>query len=188
MRYISTMLQQLLNLSGILAILIAWLFVVFPALKYGINPTKQTITSATSLSKVVKRYITFGLIVGSFFQGLFIFYIIEKFQIPLFSIGNILYLTTNIATIFVALYNFDKHPKFHTFFALYYFIMCPISLILISLSVIQSYYYIFIFSLAIVLMYTIGESLIYKKFKGCAYLEIWAFFMLSIWTIVMIIV
>lgn len=183
MYYVSEIIDLMLKMSGVFAILIAWLIVVLPALRYGIDLRRQTITSATCLDKRVSRIITSGLIVGAISQGIFTFYIVDYFQIPMLRIGNITYLTTNIATILASIFHFNRHPKVHSIFVSYYFIFCPLSIGLIGFYVLDTHNFLTLLSMIILSLYVIGELLLLKKFKSSAYLEIYAFILLSIWTL-----
>jgi hypothetical protein len=178
--------QLFLRFSGILAMFVAWFFVVGPALHHGIDGKRQTITSATVENKKVARIVGFGLVIGAFLQGLFLFYLIQRFQLHLLSIGSFLYLTSNIATIFVAFCHYSKYPKIHEFYAKYYFVMSPLSLAFIGFSAMKLNSYLFVFSLIVVLLYFFGIWQLIKRFRSDnALLEMWAFFALSIWTIVL---
>lgn len=179
------MFQVFLRFSGILATLVAWLFVVAPAIAYGIDSKNEPITAAVVKNRKVMMIVSFGLIVGAFLQGFFLFYLIQRFGLPLFGIGSFLYLTSNIATILVAIFHFDKHPKIHQTFAEYYFVVSPLSLAFIGFTAIKNGAHLFIFSLIIVLLYFAGSGIVIKKLGSQnAWLEMWAFIMLSVWTIV----
>lgn len=183
------MFQLFLRFSGILAMFVAWILVVGPALHHGIDSKSQTITLATVENKKVLKIVGFGLIVGAILQGVFLFYLVQKYQFPLLSIGSLMYLSANAATVLVALFHFDKFPKLHEIFARYYFVVSPLSLGFIGLSVMKNDPHLFIFSILIVLFYFVGSLTIIKKINTeNALLEFWAFFMLSIWTVVFTIV
>ena len=181
------MLQITLRFSGVLATLFAWLFVVTPAIRFGIDGKRQTITSTTKDNKV-KRIISIGLVVGALLQTVFLFYIIQRFQLHLTDLGCLMYLSTNVATILVAFFTEQKHPKIHEALTEYYFVINPLSLVFIGLSAVGNYFYIFIFSFLIVLFYFFGIWRLLKKFGKAAIVEQWAFFVLSIWTIVLTII
>jgi hypothetical protein len=182
------MFQILLRYSGLLASLVAWLFVVRPAMRHGIDGKRQTITTATVENKNVLKTVSFGLTIGAFLQGLFLFYIIQRFDLPVFGIGSILYLTANIATILVAIFHYEKHPKLHETFADYYFIVSPLSLAFIGFTAMKNGVHLFTISVLVVILYFIGSWRILKKFGKNAMIEMWAFAMLSIWTLIFTIV
>lgn len=183
------MFQIFLKFSGILAMFVAWIFVVGPAMHHGIDSKSQTITLATVENKKVLKIVGFGLIAGAILQGIFLFYIIQKYHVPFFSIGSLMYLSSNIATIMVAIFHFDKFPKFHEAFARYYFVVSPLSLGFIGYSVMKLNPHLFFFSILTVIFYFTGSLIIMKKINTeNALLEFWAFFTLSIWTVVFSIV
>jgi hypothetical protein len=179
--------ELFLRFSGILAMFFAWLFVVTPAIRSGIDSKSQTITSATKKTKV-RRIVSAGLIIGTVFQIVFLVYLTKRFQLHFFDTGCLMYLSTNIATLLVALFTEQRHSKLHGFFAMYYFIVNPFSLILICLPLINSYFYLFVFSVFIVLLSFSGSWWLLKKYGKTAVLEQWIFLTLSIWTIVLTLV
>lgn len=180
------MIDIFLRLSGILAMLFAWLFVVAPAVEHGIDSKNQTISSATKNDKVRHRVST-GLILGTLFQISFLFYLLSRFQLSYLSIGSILYLSSTFATILVALFPEHKHFKIHSFFAKYYFLVFPSSLLLIAWNMGKENN-IFIFTCLSVFLYFFGVLWNLKKFGISAKVEQWAFLVLSAWTIVLTIV
>lgn len=164
--------------------LFAWLFVVAPALRFGIDGKRYTISSATKNDKV-RIIVSTGLIVGSLFQIAFLIYLLLKFQLSFFNIGGMFYLSATIATILVALFSEHKYFKIHSFFVKYYFLIFPISLLMISGTLLYEYINLFIFTFLSVFLYFFGVWWTIKKFGISAKVEQWAFLVLSIWTIVL---
>lgn len=174
------------KISGIIAIIIAWFFVVTPALKFGINSKSDTITTSTNKNSVHKKIISFGLVVGAVFQTMFAVYLIRRFSIPLLSPGIIMYLSANVATICVAIFTEKKYPKTHKIMARYYFIVCPLSFLFIGLSLKSTDIYPKMISIITPIVYFVKQSVLWKKYKtDNALMEFWAFIILSLWTIVM---
>lgn len=164
----------------------AWIFVVFPALHFGIDIRKETISSATFKDDGVNTIIGFGLVAGALSQIVFLSYIVQKFFINYISVGCILYLTANLATILVAFFTYKKHPLIHKLLTRYYFFIMPTSLIFIG-SYIKNTggYVLFFFSLLVLILYSIGQLFLFKKYRGSnSLMEFWAFGILSIWTLV----
>lgn len=176
--------QLFLQYSGILAVLVAWVLVVAPAIIGGIDLAKETITGATRLSKKASRVISAGLVIGALLQATFLLHLIQKFHLPYLSIGNLLYLSSNLATILVALFHYDRYPNIHNILVAFYFIFCPLSLGFIAYTLKNINPDFFTFSLWVVFFYFLVEGYLLIKFKGSVYLEIWAFLILSIWTTV----
>jgi len=112
----------------------------------------------------------------------------KRFGFGWFYPGSLLYLSTNIATILVALFPAQKFPNIHRFCADYYFLVNPISLVLIGLSIAHDNYYIYIFSIILVIIYFMGFFWQLIKFKINALMEMWAFLTLSVWTLVLTLV
>lgn len=183
---IELLFQTIEKLSGVIAMLIAWLFVVSPAMKIGINSKSDTITTATLKSDGVKRQISYGLVIGAIFQAIFSLYLMNQFYIPLSNLGIILYLSANLATICVAIFAQNRHPRIHDSLVLYYFIVCPLSLLFIGISIESASNYHLVISIISPIIYFIGQSFLWLKYRtGNAFMEFWAFFVLSTWTVLM---
>jgi len=177
----SPVLYTIERFSGIIAMFIAWLFVVASALKFGINSKSDTITTSTTKSGSVRLVISCGLVVGALFQSIFLFYLIRRFSVQLFNLGSVLYLSANMATIFVAFFTQNKHPKIHKIMALYYFLVCPFSLLFIGFSIKSSNQYPLLVSMLAPIMYFIGQAFLWKKYRfGNTLMELWAFVVLSV--------
>jgi hypothetical protein len=181
------MFQLLMKFSGVLAIFSAWILVVYPAICYGINTKKETISLATLGNKKVEKIVGLGLIVGTLFQIVFLFYLTQKFFLSYLNFGCLLYLSANLATILVAIFTYRKHQIIHTFFTRYYFFMMPISLVLIVFPIRNtSAHILFSFSLLILVLYLLGQIFLFTKHKeGNGLMQSWAFLTLSVWTLVM---
>ncbi len=171
--------------SGMVAILICFACLVAPTVVLRTNHKSETITQSTLRNSRARKVVYYGLIVGAFFQALFLGFLQKHFSMPLFSIGPLLYLSTSVATILSAL-SYGKYPNVHYGVGVYYFIFCPVSVFLISYSVEPNYPTLFLFSLATSLLYALGQLGILVKYRrGNAFMEIWAFFVLAVWTSVM---
>lgn len=176
---------MILIYSGIFSILITWSLVVAPSIIGGIKSDHKTIFQVT----VKKKYlyiISAGLVTGAVFQLLFLINLTNKFRLSITSPGVILYFSTIISTLFVVMFPYFKHKNVHTWLVVYYFIAIPISLILIGFQVKTANYVLFLASMATPLLYFLGEIFFAKKYqRGNALTEIWAFSLLSIWTLLM---
>lgn len=179
------MTELILKLSGIVSIVITWLFVVAPAIRAGIDNKRQTISSAT-INRRVAVPVTFGLIIGTFFQIIFLSYLLNRFELDFLNFGSILFLTSNLATILVALLPEHKYLKIHSFFVKYYFVTNPISLLYISYLANKPF--LFVIAIGSVILYFSGILIIIKKEGVCARVEQWAFLTLSALTVFMTVV
>jgi hypothetical protein len=179
------MLPLIERFSGVIAILIAWIFVVFPAFKSGIKLKTDTITTSTS-DKYTNAIISIGLILGALFQAWFLIYLQRIFRFNAISIGSVLYLTANLATILVALFTEKRNKLIHQLLVTYYFFACPLSLLFIGLSLEGHHNYLADTSFLIPIMYFFGQFLLWRKFKKPnTLMQMWAFVILSIWTLAM---
>lgn len=179
------MTELIIKLSGIISILITWLFVVAPAVRAGIDNKRQTISSATKKREVAIP-VNFGLVIGTFFQILFLSYLHKRFELGYFNFGSILFLTTNLATIMVVLLPEHKYFKAHSFFVKYYFVFNPISLLYISY--LANNVLLFAVAIASVILYFSGIIKIIMEEGVCARVEQWAFLTLSVLMVFMTIV
>ncbi|MFA6520651.1 MAG: DUF998 domain-containing protein [Candidatus Paceibacterota bacterium] len=181
------MFQVFIKFSGVLAIFSAWVLVIYPAIRYGINTKRETVSLATLENKKVGKIVGLGLIVGTFFQIMFLFYLTQKFSLSYLNLGCLLYLSANLATILVAIFTYRKYPVIHNFFTKYYFSIMPISLVLITFPIRNtSANILFIFSLLMFVLYLFGQIFLFIKHKeGNSLMEAWAFVTLSVWTLVM---
>jgi hypothetical protein len=180
------MLQFFVRFSGIFAIIAAWMLVIYPAIRFGINTRKETVSLATLKNEQVGKVVSFGLVVGTLFQIIFLFYFSQKFLLNYFSFGSLLYLTANSATIFVAFFTYKNYPTIHKFFVEYYFFAMPISLVFLVYHLKDtSAHILFSFSIFILILYFVGQLLLFLKHKESnSLMEAWAFAMLSAWTLV----
>ena len=159
----------------------AWFFVVSPSIFAGIDSKKQTITHATN-NKRLKVIICFGLIIGGFFQLLFSYYLLQRFGLNYLNIGILLYASTAITSVLVAIYSEQRHPKIHKYLVEYYFLTNPVSLLLIGLS--TGNLLLQVASVIIPTTYFIGILHLHKKYKTKnALMEKWAFATMSVWTV-----
>ena len=91
-----------------------------------------------------------------------------------------------MATILVAIFTEEKYPRIHFGLVLYYFITCPISLLFIGLSINSVNNFPLIISVAAPIIYFVGQAVLWSKYRfGNAIIELWAFLVLSLWTMVM---
>ena len=176
-----------MKFSGILAIFSAWILVIYPAIRYGININKETISVATANNEKIEKVVNFGLVIGTLFQIIFLFYLIQKFSLSYLSFGCLLYLSANLATLSVAIFTYRKHSVIHNFFTRYYFFMMPVSLVLIVFPIRNtSAHVLFPFSLLVLVLYLLGQIFLFTKHKeGNGLMQSWAFITLSVWTLVM---
>lgn len=176
-----------LRSSGLLAMIFAWLFVVVPALKFGIDGKRQTISSATK-NNGVRIIVSIGLTLGSLFQFLFLRYLLFRFNLSFFNMGGMMYSSAIVATVLVAIFTEHRFVNIHSFFVKYYFCIFPISLLLVMSNTINEHQNLFAFSCLIVFLYFGGIWWTIKKFGISAKVEQWAFFVLSVWTMVLTLV
>jgi hypothetical protein len=173
---------MLLKYSGLLAIFFAWIFIVTPSIFAGIDSKKQTITYATNNNKL-KLIISFGLIVGGLFQLVFSIFLLQKFNLNFFNIGILIYASTAIVSILVAIFSEQSFPNIHKYLVQYYFLTNPLSIMLIGLSI--NYIPLKLVSLLVPVAYYLGLYYLHNKDKTKnARMEKWAFATMSIWTVV----
>lgn len=119
-------------------------------------------------------------------QALFIFYVCDKFMLDRWNFGSVLYLTANLATVFVGLVYYEKYPRLHTFFTRYYFFTMPLALLLIGYMFGDAHRTIFITTVVLVIAYALGQFSLFRKYQtGNALMEGWGFVILTIWTLMM---
>ena len=92
---------MLLNYSGIIYILLVWPLVVFLSLLKGLKYRSKTISQITGIKRNL-YIINSGLILGSIFQVLFLYFLSKKFPVENMSIFIFIYLTTILAAILTA--------------------------------------------------------------------------------------
>lgn len=118
-------------------------------------------------------------------QALFILYLSDKILSVMWNLGTILYLSSNVATVLVALIFYEKHPKLHTFLTRYYFFVLPLALLLIGFMLKSQYPTFYIFTILILVLYALGQFILYKKYRvGNVLMEGWGFVILTAWTLV----
>ena len=176
-----------IRLSGLLAMFSAWVFVVAPAIRYGIDGKRQTISSLTRNVKV-RIIVSFGLIIGTIFQIIFLVYLHTRFPQGLSYIGSMIYLSAQVATIMVVLFPEYKHFKIHNFFVKYYFVFFPISLVIITGIFPSKNSCLFILNCLVTLSYFLGTWWSFSKFGASARVEQQAFLILSLWIVFLTIV
>ena len=119
-------------------------------------------------------------------QALFILYLSDKLLLVRWNLGTILYLSSNVATVFVALVFYEKYPKLHTFLTRYYFFALPLALLVIGLMLRSQYPTFYMFTILILVFYAVGQFVLYRKYRtGNVLMEGWGFVILTIWTLLM---
>lgn len=182
----TSILYSIVRFSGIIAMFIAWLFVVTPAIKFGVNHKSDTITTAITNNDSASKVINRGLIIGAMFKMIFLLYLIKRFSIPPYGLAPILYLTTYMATICLAFFTQVKYPIIHYLIALYIFIVGSFSLLFIGVSAKSFNQFPLYISVGATIVYFLGQIIIWKKYKfGIALMEIWGFVILTVWTVTM---
>ena len=118
-------------------------------------------------------------------QALFILYLSDKLLPVRWNLGTILYLSSNVATVLVALVFYEKHPKLHTFLTRYYFFALPLALLLIGLTLKSQYPTFYVFTILILVFYAVGQFGLFRKYHiGNVLMEGWGFVILTAWTLV----
>lgn len=163
--------------SGLFSILTTLLLVILPSLKSGLDQKHFTISQAYK-NKSIGIIISLGLIIGTVFQVFFLQYL--NFKLNPHFIFNLLYLSTNLATIGVALISEKQNYRLHELLVHYYFLLHPLSLFGITF---QSNFQ--LSSLLFLILYYLGLLLIIKKYGQNAILEIWCFTILALWVILL---
>lgn len=117
-------------------------------------------------------------------QALFIFYVCDKFMLDRWNFGSVLYLTANLATVFVGVVYYEKYPRMHNFFTRYYFFAMPLALLLIGFMLGDAHRAIFVVTVTLVIAYSLGQAGLFKKYRiGNALMEGWGFVILTLWTL-----
>ena len=179
--------QVLMRFSGLVAIVIAWVFLIIPVFVVKADFRKETVTSVAGKSKLLRCIITAGLMGGAAMQALFILYLSDKLLLVRWNLGTILYLSSNVVTVFVALVFYEKHPKLHTFLTRYYFFALPLALLLIGHMLKSQYPMFYMFTIIILVFYAVGQFTLFRKYRiGNVLMEGWGFVILTIWTLVTI--
>ncbi|KKS95065.1 MAG: hypothetical protein UV71_C0013G0015 [Microgenomates group bacterium GW2011_GWC1_43_13] len=174
---------MLLNYSGIISILLVWPLVVFLSLLKGLKYRSKTISQITGIKRNL-YIINSGLILGSIFQVLFLYFLSKKFPVENMSIFIFIYLTTILAAILTAIFPYYKYLGIHTFVVKYFFIVNPLSLIIFGYLIRNTNIYLSLISIIIPLIYYLGIFGILKAYKGInAIIQIWEFSLLSLWII-----
>lgn len=172
--------EVLSGLSGIIAIVVTWMLVVAPAVRTGMDGSRQSISS-TTCDVAVGRTVSLGLIVGTVFQVIFLFHLSRKFGFGLWSPGAVLFLSTCVSSFLVAFVPEHRYAILHNILVKYYFVAHPVSLLLISGY--PGIPWLSAFTIADTLLYYLGTGWILMRYGICAHAENWAFLMLSAWTI-----
>jgi len=175
----------LIKYSGVISIIITWLFVVRPAFAAGVKSKYKTISHMTGEKKYL-HIINGGLIFGAMMQLLFIRYLMVQYHLALLSIGVILYISTITATLLTTIFPFRKFEKIHTHVVKYYFITIPLAILFIGLQLRPSFSKLFLVSMLVPALYLIAELSVFEEYKkDNALMEMWAFYLLSVWTLIM---
>lgn len=172
--------------SGVFSILFTWLFVVFPIFFVKVDIKNETISEVIGRSRLTLFSVTSGLLLGGLSQIFFLYNLILKFKLEDNYLFTVLYLSTCIATLAVAFLPEYKYKRPHAVFVRYYFITFPICMFLMALMLYQKYLLTSTLSFLLILLYAVGNALILFRFKKpTAISEIFSFFILSVWVILM---
>lgn len=167
---------------GLVAVFIVWVFVISPAVMAKINLKKDTITSAT-YNKKYSSLINLGLLLGGVSQIIFSIYLAQKFKISVFNPGVIFYISTAVATILVSIFSENKFMRLHILLVKYFFVIHPLSIFLLGVLG-ESNTFVNAICLIVPLLYFGGIIMGLKlNNKLNAISEIWAFAVLSVWSL-----
>lgn len=118
-------------------------------------------------------------------QALFGLYLSDTLLPGRWNLGTILYLSSNMATILVALVFYEKHPKLHAFLTRYYFFALPLALLAIGSMLKNQYPPFYVFTILILVFYAVGQFVLFRKYRtGNVLMEGWGFIILTVWTLV----
>lgn len=172
----------LLRFSGIGAILVTMFLIITPALYEKVKGTYHTISEATLMKKSL-RYVSFGLVLGALLQGVFLVYLAKRFDFSLISLPSILYLSTNLATILVAVYPMHRNKRIHYELVRYYFYISPIVILLMGYKLSSVFPEMLLISFLIFIAYVSSEALLFRKYKKeNIIMQSTAFILLAVWT------
>lgn len=165
--------------------LVIWgVLVIYPFFYRDLGYRKETISALGQKKKNVFIAITTALLIGNFFQVVFLTYLQNKYAVNTTSYGFILYLTmcltSFLATIFVPKYN----PKIHFISSACYFVVVPLMMPAIGYEIIPYGNLIFNISIVLSFLYVFVSLFFLKRYKETnAMIEIFCFLILSVWTL-----
>jgi hypothetical protein len=176
------MTSVLIHASGVLAGVSVWLFLMLPAWIHGVNLRTETVSTGTTRSKKLLRVVNLGLVTGGVCQLVFVFYLLEKFDIGLLSLGSIFFAYSGVACAMVAVFTLAKYPKFHKFFTSSYFVSQIISEILVAIYLYSISASLTMILLIVSLVNLFGLTVLLIRYKQPNFIEQhWAFFWLCVW-------
>jgi hypothetical protein len=181
--------QTLGFLSGLIAMSIAWLMiVVIPLVILPIKHKTETISSALARHSTVLYIVSISLVIGAFFQGWFFWSVVAWFgdlRAGMFVL--LISLSMSLATVLAAAFSPVHKSNLHYYSALYYFCIAPFVMAFIGLEFKEINRFIYILSVMCAGTYIVGNLLMmlwYRSMKN-AHLEIYCFFILSVWTVML---
>lgn len=175
--------MEILKYSGIMSVIITWILVVLPVVRKNNDIYGQSISSASSSNNTV-RIVSIGLILRALFQAMFLVYLSQIEEVQVSSLSILVYFTTILATITTALFPLTRNPKIHNLAVKYFFVVYPITMVLIGLEMQNFNQLLTYLSILLTVCYFVGMIVIFKKFGlSNALAEIWAFFVISIWIV-----
>ena len=183
------MLNFLVQYSGLMAIVTVWLSIIlFPIFYLPVKIKDETLSKAISKNRSAVKVLSFGLFISGILSIVFLKYLIGRFGLLISMPTVILYISMSFVTILAAFFNPIKYKKTHLLIATYYFWISPLMMLTFGTTLSHAYEKIAsMASYSCFLLYTIGAiSIMFwtKKIKNTQ-LEIWAFFILLIWVLIM---
>jgi hypothetical protein len=178
-------LSQIQKFSGIISIAVVWLVLIgYPYLHRDLGFQKETISALSAKKNNVLRAITTALVIGCFFQMYFLLYMNNKFALGLTSIGSLLYVSMGIATLAATLFNSKHNPNIHFWSTAYYFVVAPVTMVVIGYESVSYNSWILALSSLLSILYVLVNMYLFIRYRGStAAIEIYCFFVLSLWTL-----
>ncbi|MFA5996571.1 MAG: hypothetical protein WC790_02525 [Candidatus Paceibacterota bacterium] len=172
-----------------MAIITVWLSIIlYPYFYLPIKIKDETLSNAISKNRNFTKVLSLGLFISGALSAVFSNYLISRFSLLITMPTIILYISMSFVTILAAFFNPSKYKKIHLSIATYYFWISPLMMLTFGATLAHTPEKIaFIASYFCFLLYIIGVTAIMfwtKKVKNTL-LEIWAFFILLIWVLIM---
>ena len=171
--------ELFLKYSGIVGIILMWLFVVFPAF---VKKTYVNKKPFSYLGKDGKYAVVFNfvLVIIMILQLIFVLYIGLSFgKISL--VGMIIFLSGTLLGILTGVINLKDSVTIHTNLGFGYFILSSIGALIISVSFAEKSAIVSFFSVFDVLLLGVGGLVIYLTTKKIVFAEMWMFVFSTIW-------
>lgn len=179
--------DDILHYSGLMSIVVVWgVIVIYPTFKLPIKLKHETISQAMALNTNVLKVVCKGLIVGGIFQGLFLLYLYNRFNIPITHPLSYLFISLSLATILAGVFNPVKFPNTHLAVSAYYLFFSPIVMLATGYFLYNSEKIVALVSLICGSLYVIGGFILMIRYRNiqAASLEIYSFFILSLWAVI----